>query len=98
MSYIRGVLPCAAVLAASVSVAADLEWRYEGSSPEPVKSTAASAAPAAVETSPVVTETSEAYGTDDALFFRSFASSSGECALGAVFRSSKPIGMMVILK
>lgn len=82
----------------TVAVAADLEWKYEGSSPEPVRTTAISDTSLAMMSDACVSSVSDAYGTSESQFFYSFRNSSGLCALNAIFRSSKPIGMMVIFR
>ncbi|MBR6587912.1 MAG: hypothetical protein IKK82_10895 [Kiritimatiellae bacterium] len=82
----------------TVAVAADLEWKYEGSNPEPVCATAISDTSLAMKSEECMSSVSDAYGTSESLFFYSFANSSGICALNAIFNSSKPIGMMVIFR
>lgn len=78
--------------------AADLEWKYEGTSPQPVTDTEVSGAVVAMDSCMNVSMVSELYGTSEDLLFRSFFNSSYASALNAIFRSSKPIGMWVIFK
>lgn len=94
--FCMGVL-CALSLT-NCAFAADLEWKYEGTSPQPVTDTEVSGAVVAMDSSLNVSMVSDAYGTSEDLMFSSFFNSSYASALNAIFRSSKPIGMWVIFK
>lgn len=94
--YLRTIV--FAVAAAASAVAADLEWKYEGTAPEPVTDTGTSVEPVEFSASRSDDALSAAYGTGSETCFYTFLFSVGSDVQETEFLSTKPSGMIFIVR